>query len=94
MEYARTKDAQPYEFQRASYCDKNDGSNKMATFAWCIRDNSDFGSYEQQYGLQLVNRTAPEVPRTHKRSIFDWVDIFHERLKASVTAPAELQQAA
>jgi len=50
--------------------------------------------HKHQYGLQLVNRTALEVPIAHKWSIFDCVELFHEKLKASVTAPAELQQAA
>ena len=32
-------------------------------------NNNEFGRYEHQYGLQLVNRTASGVPRTHKRLI-------------------------
>ena len=36
----------------------------------------------------------PEVPKTHNWSILDFVDLLHEKLKASVTAPAELQQVA
>lgn len=57
-------------------------------------NNNKFGRYEHQYGLQLVKRAAPEGPKTHKWSIFDCVDLFHEKLKAPVIAPAELQQAA
>ena len=34
--------------------------------------------YYQQYGLQHVNRTNGEFTRSYKRSIFDYVDFFHE----------------
>jgi hypothetical protein len=42
------------------------------------RDNNEFGQYDQQYGLQLVNRTNGEFTRSYKRSIFDFVDFFHQ----------------
>jgi hypothetical protein len=41
------------------------------------RDNNEFGQYDQQYGLQLVNRTNGEFTRSFKRSLFDYVDFFH-----------------
>jgi len=42
------------------------------------RDNNEFGSYDQQYGLQMVNRTNGEFTRSYKRSLFDFVDFFHQ----------------
>ena len=42
------------------------------------RDNNEFGSYDQQYGLQMVNRTNREFTRSYKRSLFDFVDFFHQ----------------
>ena len=96
MEYARTKDAQRYDFERASYFEDflseilkathADGVNVIVAFAWSVMDNNEFESYEQQYGLQLVNRTAPGLPRTYKRSTFDYVDFFHSRFKPSGAA--------
>ena len=92
MEYARTVDAQRYDFERATYYERFlaetlkamyvDGVNVVAAFAWSIMDNNEFGSYEQQYGLQLVNRTNAGLERTFKRSMFDYVDFFHQRVKS------------
>jgi len=42
------------------------------------RDNNEFGQYDQQYGLQLVNRTNGEFTRSFKRSLFDYIDFFHQ----------------
>ena len=36
------------------------------------RDNDEFTSYEQQYGMQLINRTDPKLTRSYKRSMFDF----------------------
>ena len=66
----------------------------MAAVAQGIMDNNEFSSYGQQYGLQLVDRMALAVPETHKLSILGCVDLFHEMLNSSVTAPEELQHAA
>lgn len=41
-------------------------------------DNDEFTSYQQQYGVQFVNRTDGKLTRSYKRSIFDFVDFFHE----------------
>jgi beta-glucosidase/6-phospho-beta-glucosidase/beta-galactosidase len=93
MEHARTVKAQRYDFERTSYFEgfltemlkaiHEDGINVVAAFAWSIMDNNEFGSYEQQYRMQLVNQTAPGLPRTFKKSIFDYVDFFHQRVKPS-----------
>ena len=40
-------------------------------------DNNEWGLFELQYGMQLVNRTNGEFTRTYKRSMFDYVDFFH-----------------
>jgi hypothetical protein len=45
------------------------------------RDNNEFGSYDQQYGLQMVNRTNGEFTRSYKRSLFDFVDFFHQYIE-------------
>ena len=42
------------------------------------RDNNKFGQYNQQYGLQLVNRSNGEFARSFKRSLFVHVDFFHQ----------------
>jgi hypothetical protein len=49
-----------------------------ASLTMLSRDNKEFGQYDQQYGLQLVNRTNGEFTRSYKRSIFDFVDFFHQ----------------
>jgi hypothetical protein len=49
-----------------------------ASLTMLSRDNNEFGQYDQQYGLQLVNRTNGEFTRSYKRSIFDFVDFFHQ----------------
>lgn len=46
------------------------------------RDNNEFGSYDQQYGLQMVNRTNGEFTRSYKRSLFDYVDFFHKFIES------------
>jgi hypothetical protein len=90
MEFARTVDAQRFDFERATYyeqfnaemlkCIYIDNINIVAAFGWSIMDNNEFGSYEQQYGLQYVNRTSPHLERAYKRSIFDYADFFNGRI--------------
>ena len=90
MGYARTIDAQRYDFERATYYEQFlaemlkfiylDGINIIAAFGWSIMDNNEFGSYEQQYSMQLVNRTSPNLTRTYKRTMFDYVDFFDQRI--------------
>jgi hypothetical protein len=41
-------------------------------------DNNEWGLFELQYGMQLVNRTNGEFTRRYKRSMFDYVDFFHQ----------------
>lgn len=54
-----------------------DGVNIIGAIAWSFMDNWEFGSYEQQFGLQVVNRTTLE--RTYKKSFFDLVDFMGAR---------------
>ena len=91
MEFSRPIDAQRYDFERTTYysqflaemlkCIYVDGINIVAAFGWSVMDNNEFGSYEQQYGMQLVNRTSPMLERTYKRSMFDYVDFFNSRVQ-------------
>lgn len=55
-----------------------DGVNVIGALAWSFVDNNEFGSYEQQYGLQYVNRTNGRFTRKFKRSIFDYVEFMQE----------------
>jgi beta-glucosidase/6-phospho-beta-glucosidase/beta-galactosidase len=54
-----------------------DGVNVAGAFAWSFMDNWEFGSYEQQFGIQTVNRTTQE--RRYKKSFFDLVDFVSTR---------------
>jgi hypothetical protein len=45
------------------------------------RDNDEFTSYLQQYGLQTVNRTDGNFTRTFKRSMFDYIDFFEQHVE-------------
>ena len=63
-----------------------DGVKIIGALGWSALDNNEFGSYEQQYGMQVINRTAPHdssdfMRRSYKRSIFDYVDFFHQRVQ-------------
>lgn len=88
MEYAKTTVAQLYDLERTLYYQwflretlksiYEDGVNVIGALAWSFLDNDEFTSYLQQYGLQHVNRTNGEFTRSYKRSIFDYVDFFHE----------------
>jgi hypothetical protein len=45
----------------------------------CINsDNLEFNDILQQYGMQVINRTNGEFTRYFKRSMFDYVDFFHQ----------------
>jgi beta-glucosidase/6-phospho-beta-glucosidase/beta-galactosidase len=59
-----------------------DGVNVIGALAWSFVDNNEFGSYENQYGLQTVNRTSGKFERHYKRSFFDFVDFFHKYVAA------------
>lgn len=93
MEFARTVDAQRYDLERALYYSQFntemlkaiylDNIKISAAFGWSIIDNNEFGSYQQQYGMQLVNRSSPRLERTYKRSMFDYVDFFKQRVDKS-----------
>ena len=57
-----------------------DGVNVIGTLAWSFVDNNELGSYSDRYGMQSVNRTDALLARTFKRSIFDYVDFFHNHM--------------
>ena len=90
MEYARTVPAQRYDLERTLYYQTfltamlkaifEDGVKVVGALGWSIMDNNEFGSYEQQYGMQLVNRTSGTFDRTYKRTMFDYVDWFHDHM--------------
>ena len=46
-------------------------------YAWSFIDNWEFGDYDQQFGMQTVNRTTQE--RHYKKSFFDLVDFMKAR---------------
>ncbi|KAL5337517.1 glycoside hydrolase superfamily [Aspergillus crustosus] len=55
----------------------DDGVHVLGAFAWSFMDNWEFGDYEQQFGIQVVNRTTQE--RYFKKSFFDVVDFVGAR---------------
>lgn len=87
MEFTKTLEAQLYDLERTLYYEQflremlksvyEDGVNVIGALAWSFVDNDEFTSYEQQYGLQHVNRTDGVFTRRYKRSFFDFVDFFH-----------------
>ncbi|KAI5370867.1 putative glycoside hydrolase family 1, glycoside hydrolase superfamily [Septoria linicola] len=92
MESAKTTVAQLYDLERTYYYQAflretlkavyQDNVNVIGALAWSFVDNDEFGSYDQQYGLQHVNRTNGEFTRSFKRSFFDYVDFFHKFVEA------------
>jgi beta-glucosidase/6-phospho-beta-glucosidase/beta-galactosidase len=58
-----------------------DGVQFIGAFAWSFADNWEFGDYEQQFGIQTVNRTTQE--RRYKKSFFDFVDFIESRRQSS-----------
>lgn len=55
----------------------HDEVHVMGALAWSFADNWEFGNYEQQFGLQVVNITTQE--RYYKKSFFDIVQYYNER---------------
>ncbi|CUM51550.1 unnamed protein product [Debaryomyces tyrocola] len=49
----------------------------IGALAWSFADNWEFGDYDQQFGLQVVNRTTQE--RYYKKSFFDIIQYFNDR---------------
>ena len=92
MESKETLVQQRYDLQRALYYQEYlrellksmhlDGVNVIGALAWSFVDNNEFGSFENQYGLQTVNRTSGKFERHYKRSFFDFVDFFHKFVAA------------
>ena len=86
----KTVPAQRYDFERTVYYQtflqeilssiREDGVCVLGTLAWSFVDNNEFGSFANQYGMQLVNRTNGQLSRTYKRSIFDFVDFFKRHM--------------
>ncbi|KAI1870300.1 uncharacterized protein JN550_005228 [Neoarthrinium moseri] len=78
---------QQFDFERSMYYQNfltetlhavhSDGVNVIGALAWSWIDNNEFGNFGHQYGMQTVNRTDGLFTRHYKRSIFDYVDFFH-----------------
>ena len=93
QEFAKSFDAQRYDLSRTLYYQTYlnevlkaihiDKVHVMGTLAWAYADNNEFGSFANMYGMQLINRTNPDLTRTYKRSIFDYVDFYHSHIAAS-----------
>lgn len=66
------------EMLKAMY---EDNVNVIGTLAWSFADNDEFSTFDEHYGLQHVNRTDGKWTRTYKRSIFDYVDFFHQHIE-------------
>jgi beta-glucosidase/6-phospho-beta-glucosidase/beta-galactosidase len=91
-EYARDLVDQRQDLERSLYYQDflaealravhEDGVNVIGALAWSFADNNEFGSYENQYGLQAVNRTDGLLTRHYKRSLFDLVDFFNAHVSA------------
>ncbi|OJJ31947.1 hypothetical protein ASPWEDRAFT_161048 [Aspergillus wentii DTO 134E9] len=58
-----------------------DGVHVLGALAWSFADNWEFGSYESQFGLQVVNRTTQA--RFYKKSFFELVDFVRGRMDKS-----------
>jgi beta-glucosidase/6-phospho-beta-glucosidase/beta-galactosidase len=54
-----------------------DGVQFIGAFAWSWADNWEFGDFEQQFGIQTVNRKTQV--RRYKKSFFDFVDFIESR---------------
>ena len=80
-------DAQLYDLPRSVYylsfmsemlkAIYEDGVHVIGALAWSFLDNWEFGDYDQQFGVQKVNRTTQE--RFYKKSFFDIVDFVKTR---------------
>ncbi|KAK3935345.1 beta-glucosidase [Diplogelasinospora grovesii] len=81
-------DGQRYDLERTCYYQAflnevlkavhEDGVRVVGTLAWSFIDTNEFGTFEARFGLQTVNHTTFE--RTYKRSVFDYVDFFHQHV--------------
>lgn len=90
-EAERSGDAQRFDLERSLYYEgflgemlravHEDGVGVIGALAWSYIDNNEWGSFEEQYGLQTVNRTDGTFKRRFKRSIFDYVDFFQRHIK-------------
>lgn len=56
-------------------CIHKDGINIIGAMAWGMLDDWEFGTYNQHFGVQAVNRTTME--RTYKSSAFRFADYMH-----------------
>jgi beta-glucosidase/6-phospho-beta-glucosidase/beta-galactosidase len=56
-------------------CIHEDGINIIGAVGWSMLDNWEFGSFDQHFGMQVVNQTTQE--RYYKRSFFDFIEFFH-----------------
>ncbi|KAJ5625095.1 hypothetical protein N7510_001404 [Penicillium lagena] len=56
-------------------CIHEDGINIIGAIGWSMLDNWEFGSYDQHFGMQVVDRNT--LQRYYKRSFFDFIDFFH-----------------
>ena len=88
----KSLDAQRYDLERTLYYQDflqemlkaihDDGVKVIGALAWSFADNNEFGSFANQYGMQTVNRTDGKFTRRYKRSMFDYVDFFHNHISA------------
>lgn len=56
-------------------CIHEDGINIIGAIGWSMLDNWEFGSFDQHFGMQVVDRNT--MQRYYKRSMFDYIDFFH-----------------
>lgn len=56
-------------------CIHEDGINIIGAIGWSMLDNWEFGTFDQHFGMQVVDRTT--LQRYYKRSFFDFIDFFH-----------------
>jgi beta-glucosidase/6-phospho-beta-glucosidase/beta-galactosidase len=80
--------AQRYDLERTLYYQEflremlkamfEDNVKVIGTLAWSALDNNEFGSFDDMYGLQMVNRTNGLFTRTYKRSFFDYMGFFEK----------------
>ena len=54
-----------------------DGVKVVGAHAWSFADNWEFGSFDDHFGIQTVNRTT--LDRRYKKSFFDFVDFMKAR---------------
>ncbi|KAH8892504.1 beta-glucosidase [Thozetella sp. PMI_491] len=89
-EARKTLDQQRFDLERSIYYEAflqevlaaihEDGVKVMGAIAWAATDNNEWGSFVDQFGLQVVNRTDEVFARTYKRSFFDLVDFFERHI--------------